>query len=172
MQRLTEVRRVLVESSRPPLAAGGLRPGDFCALLSTETIQRYIAPMHPEIGQFLDRVAQRAAWPADLKQEATALVDTWAQAMPAQSEQAIQTKVTPPNLKRWFGDAMLSRALHIPDLSSASAFDIARLVHYPSDFVPITTFERASPGQQDAMQTSKVVDKAALESQLARTYRG
>jgi len=171
MQRLTDVKRVLVEITRP--AAGAVRSlSDFLALLSTETIQRHIAPMHPEIGKFLETVAQRKSWPADLKQEAAALIDTWTLIMDVPTEQRIQTTVTPPNLKRWFGDAMLSRALHIPDLSSASAFDIARLVDYPSDFVPITTFERATPATRDAIQTSKVVDKAALESQLARTYLG
>ena len=172
MQRLTEVRRVLVELSAAPPTADEPRPAQFCALLSTETIQRYIAPMHTQIGQFLERVAQRATWPADLKQEATALIEAWTDVIKVDTEQGIQTRVTPPNLKRWFGDAMLSRALHIPDLSSASAFDIARLVDYPSDFVPITTFERVSPAQPAAIQTSKVVDKAALESQLARTYLG
>lgn len=128
--------------------------------------------MHPEIGRFLDSVAQRAAWPADLKQEATVLIGTWTGTMSVDPERAIQTRVTAPNLERWFGDAMISRALHIPDLSSASAFDIARLVDYPSDFVPITTFERTTPGPGDAVPTSKVVDKAALESQLARSYLG
>lgn len=172
MQRLTDVRRVLVEVSRPSRGSVAPRPAEFCALLSTDAIKRYIAPMHAQIGQFLERVAKRPAWPADLKQEATALIDVWTQTMAVRREQQIQTKVTPANLKRWFGDAMLSRALHIPDLSSASAFDIARLVDYPSEFVPITTFEGATPGQRAATQVSKVVDKAALESQLARTYLG
>jgi hypothetical protein len=64
---------------------------------------------------------------------------------------------------------MQSHAHHIPDLSSASAFDIARLIDYPSEFVPISTFERAS-NLSEPVATTKVVNKAALEAQLARTY--
>lgn len=173
MERLTDVRRILVERSLQALPtdpAIGEAPApstEFLGLLSTGTVQRVVGPMHVQTQAYTSQIAERNNW-ADTKQEAAQLIDIWKANFPGNEEQ-VQQPVTLPNLKRWFGDAMLCRALHIPDLSKATAFDIARLVDYPSDFVPITTFERKVPAAR-LSQAVKVVDKRALEAQLARDY--
>jgi hypothetical protein len=85
------------------------------------------------------------------------------------NEGMVKVDLTAENLRRWFGDAMLTQPLEIADLRHASAVDVLRLLDYPNDFVPVLT--RLEPREGAiAMQRVDVMDKRALNARLARSY--
>ena len=92
----------------------------------------------------------------------------------------VHSTVTVPNLERWFGDALFSAPVEVRDLTKTTLLDLAQILSYPNDFVPVRTrqdamseFERLSLRRQerdwDAIPIV-VVDKRALNDQLARRY--
>jgi hypothetical protein len=48
-----------------------------------------------------------------------------------------QITVTVPNLREWFGEAMIELPVVVDDIGSASIVDLLRIIDYPSDFVPV-----------------------------------
>jgi hypothetical protein len=81
----------------------------------------------------------------------------------------IKIEVTADLLRRWMGDAMLQQPVHITDLAQASVIDLLRLLDYPNDFVPVV-IKRSDLSPTMTPDSVKVVDKAALNAQLAQSY--
>lgn len=156
---VTDVCRILI-----------LHNNNFVGLMSTQTIKRQLPGIHTELAKFERQLAKRKISGIDLRQEIEEILDAWNKVLPIDEERCIQKQVTRANLKRWFGDTMLSEALSITDLGSATAFDLARLLDFPSGYVPVITSHRPESGTRKVETTVKVVDKIVLNSQLARTY--
>jgi hypothetical protein len=88
-----------------------------------------------------------------------------------QQENAAKVVLTPDVLQRWFGDSMLQQPVYIPDLARATVVDLLRILDYPSEFVPIVS-RRATSTASAVTVTGpiQVVDKSALNAQLAQSY--
>ena len=162
VERLTEVRRILV-----------LDNNKFVGLLSTRAIRSHLVNIHPELLKFERRVGQRQRSGIDIRQEVEEILKVWGATFPHSVEDSCQKTVTAPNLRWWFGDAMLGQALSITDLGTATPFDLARLLDFPSDYVPVLTAPTPETGarkQDPTVNVVKVVDKTVLNSELARNY--
>lgn len=165
IEKLTHVQRILV-----------LDEDSFVGLLSMHAIRSHLVYVHPELRKFERRVGRRNRSGVDVRQEAEAILVDWNTTLPSEVEQSCQRTVTRANLRWWFGDAMLSQALSITDLGTATSFDLARLLDFPSEYVPVLTARPSDSGTQTPpdplakVPICKVVDKTVLNSELARTY--
>jgi hypothetical protein len=171
-QRLTEARRILVvETKRPPLGLP-LPPPDeqFIGQLPTNAILSVIGAKSPEFRKFEGELQARPLAYNDVNAEINALLQLWDAAFSSGGERAAAVDLTAEMLRRWFGDAMLTQALEIADLSRASAVDILRLLDYPNDFVPVLTRDQEPLEGGPAKRVVNVVDKRALNARLARSY--
>jgi hypothetical protein len=159
VRRLTEVRRILV-----------VEGDEFVALLSTEAIKRHLKPLHPQLDKFDQQMGRRHVGGIDLRQEIDQILAIWDEVLPIAKEREVKRPVNRVNLHWWFGDAMLEHALKVVDLSSATAFDLARLLDFPSDYVPVITTVRSALPAPTVSNSVKVVDKNVLNAELARNY--
>jgi len=159
VEKLTEVRRILV-----------LQDNSFIGLLSTRAIMSHLINVHPELLNFEHQTGMRQISRVDVRQEAEEILNIWNSALPSGIEQNCHRAVTPANLRWWFGDAMLDQGLNITDLGTATPFDLARLLDFPSDFVPVITSRSLETGTRTPDPAVKVVDKTVLNSELARNY--
>ena len=157
--RLTEVRRFVVVQAR-----------EFIGLLSTSTIVATLAPLQPKLRRMHARLHAVPTATADIQAEMNAVFELWRQVIgdPVQ-EQAVKVDVTADLLRRWMGDAMLQQPVRIADLAQASVVDLLRLLDYPNDFVPVVV-QRDELSPTTATESIKVVDKEALNAQLAQSY--
>jgi Domain of unknown function (DUF4062) len=172
---LTQVRQILIV--KPALAIAGRPASDeqFVGQLSTAAILAFIGPSVDALGKFQTGLRDRPVRLNDIDAEYQALLDGWHTAFadqPFQNANETFSKVdlTPELLRRWFGDVMLQKPVHITDLQRASVVDLLRLLDYPSDYVPVLT-RRAPATEGDlASEQVDVVDKTALNARLARSY--
>ena len=153
------------------------RSDRFVGTVSVRTVLERLALADPRLGMFstelrtvLDKVAdQDDALDAALKLWDTRIKDA-----------KVHSTVTVPNLERWFGDALFSTPVEVRDLTKTTLLDLAQILSYPNDFVPVRTrqdamseLERLSLRRQDRDWDAMpivVVDKRALNDQLARRY--
>ena len=159
VEKLTEVRRILV-----------LEFDDFVGLLSTHAIKRELVNIHPELLKFERQMSKRRNIGVDVGQEAEQILEEWNTVLPSITEESCQRPVTAANLRWWFSDAMLSHALNITDLGTATPFDLARLLDFPSEYVPVVTTILYEGKTKKTDRTVKVVDKKVLNAELARSY--
>lgn len=159
VERLTEIRRILV-----------LESNKFTGLLSTRAIKSQIINLHKELAKFERQMGKRQKLGVDFRQEAEEIMAVWNQTLPSNVEIGCQRTVTPANLRWWFGEAMLGKALKITDLGTATPFDLARLIDFPSDYVPVLTARSPDTITRTSEPVVKVVDKSVLNSELARSY--
>jgi hypothetical protein len=157
--RLTEVRRFVV-----------VQAGEFIGLLSTSTIVAALAPLQPKLRRIHARLHAVPAATAGVQAEMNAVFELWQQVIgePVE-EQSVKIDVTADLLRRWMGDAMLQQPVRIADLAQASVVDLLRLLDYPNDFVPVVV-QRDDLSPTPTTASVKVVDKAALNAQLAQSY--
>ena len=159
MERLTSVRRILA-----------LDVSTFVGLLSTRAIRSQLLSIHAPLAKFERAIGRRQKSGVDVRQEAEDIIDVWNSTLPNDVEESCQRNVTRANLKWWFGDAILSHALHISDLGRATPFDLARLVDFPNDYVPVVTEHSLETRVRSADPIVKVVDKTVLNAELAGSY--
>jgi Domain of unknown function (DUF4062) len=183
--RLTLARRILVvdttrllplDSVVLPVAAATLPIEErFVGQLSTTAILSTICPKTPALGAFTEWLQVRPVGYNEVHAEIRAVLEGWRLAfkdVPGSHVQEESSKVdlTAEILRRWFGESMLRQPMQIADPQRASVVDLLRLLDYPSDFVPVLT-RRAPPiAGQPASNRVDVVDKAALNARLARSY--
>jgi hypothetical protein len=174
-QRLTQARRILVVDTSPtrtpPPGLPSPPPDErFIGQLSTGAILAVIGAKSPALHTFADKLQARPLGYDDVTVEITELLALWDSAFTQTAEVTVKIDLTAEILRRWFGDAMLTQALEIADLRRASAVDILRLLDYPNEFVPVLTRHDPSAEGALAAQRVDVVDKAALNAGLARSY--
>lgn len=179
--RLTLARRILVvDTTRIPppdsVAAATLPVEErFVGQLSTTAILSTIGPKIPALGAFTQWLQARPVGYNEVHAEIRAVLDGWRNAftdIPGShvQEEASKVDLTAEILRRWFGEAMLRQPMQIADLQRASVVDLLRLLDYPSDFVPVLTRHAPPIAGQPASNRVDVVDKAALNARLARSY--
>ncbi|MEL7248786.1 MAG: hypothetical protein AAFO03_10220, partial [Bacteroidota bacterium] len=145
---------------------------DFIGLVSIETTIKTMLPYHTELQRFDRKMRRRSAQESDVDKEADAIVAAFEQEFSKtpepEFEKSVKLDLTDANLKRWFGDAIITSAIQIEDLSSVGALDLVRLLDYPGDFVPVvsTTTENSTTTSQNV----HVIDTLALSKELARSY--
>jgi len=159
VERLTSIRRILI-----------LKENTFIGLLRTRVIKSHLMNLHNELAKFDRRMGKRQKLGIDFRQEVQEIVAVWNQTVPSEIESACQRTVTPENLRWWFDEAMLRQAIKITDLGTATPFDLARLVEFPSDYVPVLTARLSESGPRTSEPIVKVVDKSVLNAELARSY--
>lgn len=179
--RLTQARRILVIDTRhdmvpaPAGAAVAQLPGEhFVGQLSTSAILSTIGPKVEALGKFAKFVQERPLAYNQVRIEIQDLLAGWRASFGDPpgghvNESAAKVDLTAEVLRRWFGDAMLTQPMRIADLQRASVVDLLRLLDYPNDYVPVLTRDTPSPGQAMTERVD-VVDKAALNARLARSY--
>jgi hypothetical protein len=179
-ERVTSVRRIVVA-----------RGQTFVGLISTSTILATLPAHHPLLARFQARLQARREVLPDLHAEMGAVLTLWKaafggeEAKARETEQATKVEFDEPLLRRWFGDAMLQQPVRLDDLARASVIDLLRILDYPADFVPVVSRRHeaapvspapvptSSPTQATAtppVEAVNVVDKAALNAQLAQSY--
>jgi hypothetical protein len=167
-ERLTDVRRIVVAQG-----------DEFVGLLSTQWIMSTLAAMHPTLAAVGKKLLQRRTILPDSDAEMTAVFALWTAAFGGpdarQQEEATKVVLTADLLRRWFGDAMLQQPVHILDLSRATVIELLRILDYPSKFVPVVSrllaqSAPAATGTEQPPEPIQVVDKSALNSQLAQSY--
>jgi hypothetical protein len=166
-ERLTHVQRILVAQGHK-----------FVGMLSTKWIISTLAAMHPTLAAVGKELQRRHALP-DANAEMEAVFGVWMKAFsgPNAIRQEVVAKVvlTADLLRDWFGDAMLQHPVYVSDLSRATVIDLLRILDYPSEFVPVVS-RRVAPAAPDAQwaeptsEPIQLVDKSALNSQLAQSY--
>ena len=78
-------------------------------------------------------------------------------------------------LRSLFGETMLQQPVYVSDLARATVTDLLRILDYPSEFVPVVS-RRVSSTAEAATKAKpptdpiQVVDKSALNAQLAQSY--
>jgi hypothetical protein len=183
-QRLTQARRILVVDTRPKKAAAGAAvvprapsqpaPERFVGQLSTSAIMAVIGPKVDALGKFAKFLQERPLAYNRVEIEVRELLDGWRKSFNDPqgthvNESAAKIDLTAEVLRRWFGDAMLQEPMQIADLQRASVVDLLRLLDYPNEYVPVLTRHTAVAGQVTTERVD-VVDKAALNARLARSY--
>jgi hypothetical protein len=167
-ERLTHVRRIVV--------AEGDR---FVGLLSTRWVISTLAAMHPTLAAVGKKLQQRRTVLPDAEAEMTVVVDLWTEAFGGpdarQQEEAAKVVLTADLLQNWFGDAMLQNPVYVSDLSRATVIDLLRILDYPSEFVPVVSRRvspaaPATPWAEPTREPIQLVDKSALNAQLAQSY--
>ena len=168
-ERLTHVRRIVVT-----------RGDEFVGLLSTQWIMATLAARHPTLAAVGKKLQRRLAVLPDPDAEMTKVFELWRAAFGGpgnarQQEDDAKVVLTEDLLRQWFGDAMLQQPIHVPDLARATVIDLLRILDYPSEFVPVVTRRTApvSPAAVEVEPTQdpiQVVDKSALNAQLAQSY--
>jgi hypothetical protein len=156
-ERLTQVQRFVVAQGP-----------QFVGLLSTSTIVSTMAAGHVPLRAVHDQLVARRETIVDTEAEMEAVFAIWTQSF-GDKEAACKIVLNQELLRRWFGDAMLQQPVLITDLAQASVVDILRMLDYPSNYVPVVctrTNEKSTPTPEPV----KVVDKAALNAQLAQSY--
>jgi hypothetical protein len=154
---------------------------EFVGQISTSSILATLHSRIPVLGRFEASLRARPASYSVLETEISELIQEWQKtfgegpptpgsppAQPPVREVTVKVDLSPDLLRRWFADAMLREPVRISDLQRASVVDLLRLLDYPSDFVPVVT-----RWQLDGTNTSErvdVLDKAALNARLARSY--
>lgn len=180
-QRLTQARRILVVDTTPVASAVPGAPAKsadeerFVGQLSTTAVLSTIGPRVPAIAAFVASVQDRPTEYSDVQAEIHQLLANWGIAFADPmgmhaNESNAKANLTPELLRRWFGDAMVQQPLHIDDLQRASAVDLLRLLDFPNDFVPVLTRHVPDVAGATATERVDVVDKAALNARLARSY--
>ncbi|MDJ0790185.1 MAG: DUF4062 domain-containing protein [Myxococcota bacterium] len=158
LQRLTDVQRVLITE------------GDvLVGLVSIDTIVDSLLRIHPELAVVSQRVRGREAPRSDVQQEASEIVAIYEEEV-QQQEWDLKLDVGETNLRRWFGEAMLTSSIHIESLEEATALDLIRLLDYPSDFVPVQSKESRREAASAPNVNVNVIDTRALTAELARSY--
>jgi hypothetical protein len=185
-QRLTQARRILVVDTRiegvpaPPnlrrsRSSQPAKEERFVGQLSTSAILSVIGPRVPAVAKFARWLQERPIAYNQMGTEVAALLDGWREAfgdkpMMHSKEETAKIDLTPEILRRWFGEAMLQQPVHINDLQQASVVDLLRLLDYPNDYVPVLTRNSPTKDKKPATERVDVVDKAALNARLARSY--
>jgi hypothetical protein len=167
-ERLAHVRRIVIAQKN-----------EFVGLLSTKRIISALAAMHPILSSVSNKLAQRRAVLADVNAEMKAVFDLWTAAIGGpksrQNEDEAKVVLTPELLRTLFGDAMLQQPVYVSDLARATVIDLLRILDYPSEFVPVVS-RRTGPATQAGTTAEppkdpiQVVDKSALNAQLAQSY--
>lgn len=167
-ERLTDVRRIVVTQG-----------DEFVGLLSTELIISTLAAKNITLAKVGKKLQQRRTMLPDIGTEMEAVFALWRTSFggPDARQQEVAAKVvlTADLLRRWFGDAMLQQPVRVQDLSRASVIDLLRILDYPSELVPVmsrvgTPTPLPATGIELPPGLIHVVDKSALNSQLAKSY--
>src|SRR5208337_3958951 len=153
-ERLTDVRRFVV-----------VKGVEFVGLLSTSAIVATLAAGQSSLRKVHAQLLTRRGAITDTESEMEAVFSIWSRSF-GDKESASKVDVNQELLRRWFGDAMLQQPVIIGDLARASVVDLLRMLDYPNNFVPVVSSQTdlSSPA---AAEPVKVVDKAALNAQLA-----
>jgi hypothetical protein len=178
--RLTQVRRILIVDTSPPLVGGAAAATvpttaeHFIGQLSTSAILSIIGLKVPALTTFEQSLRARASTFNEVRAEIDELLESWRTAFndpPGMhvNEEAAKVDLTPELLRRWFGDALLQEPIHIADLQRASVVDLLRLLDYPNDYIPVLT-RRATSIEGQVSERVNVMDKGALNARLARSY--
>jgi hypothetical protein len=167
-ERLTHVRRIVVTQN-----------DEFVGLLSTKLIISALAATHPILASVTKKLAQRTTVLADANAEMKAVFELWAAAFGGdnarQHEDDAKMVLTTELLRTLFGDAMLQQPVYVSDLARATVIDLLRILDYPSEFVPVVSRRAGSTAQAESKveppkDPIQVVDKSALNAQLAQSY--
>jgi hypothetical protein len=167
-ERLTEVRRNVVTQDN-----------EFVGLLSTQWITSILTGTHPALAAMSKKLLRRSIVLPDADAEMNAVFELWKAAFGGtnarQQEESAKMVLTADVLRSLFGDAMLQQPVYVSDLGRATVIDLLRILDYPGEFVPVVS-RRAASRTQDPTVTGaaqdpiQVVDKSALNAQLAQSY--
>jgi hypothetical protein len=167
-ERLTHVRRIVVA-----------KDNKFVGLLSTQRIISTLAAMYPTLDAVGKELQQRRTVLPDANNEMTEVFGLWTKAFgepnAREQERAAKVVLSADLLQNWFGDAMLQQPVYVSDLSRATVIDLLRILDYPSEFVPVVSRRAApaapaAPRPKPTRELIQLVDKSALNAQLAQSY--
>jgi hypothetical protein len=154
------------------VAAAGAVPGE-----TSITHYEYLRAVERRLPVLAFLLDETSPWPPQLIDgfdSSTPHARTSADAIRAlrftlQQERVVSWFTTPSDLEARVSAAITTAGLTRQlDLQRASVVDLLRLLDYPSDFVPVIT--RDQRGDSSMAERVDVLDKAALNARLARSY--
>jgi len=135
----------------------------YIGMVSATSIRSTLRQIHKEADLFEKRILSQAP-SSDIRQTTEKYINGWNKILKAEPgdsgpEKRIAETVTAPNLRLWFGEALLTTSVQLDDLKMASAVDLLRIMDYPNDFVPVS----------DGQDLLQLVNKAELANKLAHS---
>ncbi len=171
--RLNRIRRILITETRS--AGAGLSEEAFVGLLPTETAVSTIGALHPILRKYALRCGAVTVSAVNLNTEIEKLLDIWHKCFPGKTpEREIALHITAEDLFRWFGQAILRRPLPVRDVQRPTPLELALVMNYPHDFVPIVWQElpEATPDGPlpEPIQRFDVVEQAELSKRISQRF--
>lgn len=169
----TDIRQiVLVGGGEPQASADAEATGkeEFLGLVSTKTVVARLLVVHPQLKKFVAKLAGLSA--SDVASEASfgTLDQFWNGSFaPTKPEFEIRHEVGGQHLADWFGEAIMQRPLQIKDISRPTPVELALVLNYPHEFVPVLTDDEESP-DKGAASAIRVVEQGELSKRIAKTY--
>jgi len=171
--RLNRIRRILITETRS--TGDGPSEETFVGLLPTETAVSTLGALHPILRKFASRSGSLTVSTVDVNAEIKNLLDIWHKCFPEKTpERKIAHHIRAEDLSRWFGHAMLRRPLPVRDVQRPTPLELALVMNYPHDFVPIVWQELpevpADDPPPDPIQRFDVVEQAELSKRISQRF--
>jgi hypothetical protein len=175
-EKLTRIRRILITSDFK--SADGAVEEQFVGLLPTETAVSTIGNLHRGLLNFVATATTAVTQSANIDTDINNLVNVWMNSFTEAPEYEIAQVVSTEDLGRWFGHALLRRALYIRDVEHPTPLELALVMNYPHDFVPVEWIEEVKV-RTKSVKTSPtiafikrvdVVDQSELSRRIAQRY--
>ena len=151
----------------------------FVGLVGAETAIERLLELHKDLEDKIDEIDARDDHipdvPTELVDEIDRDVTTFKSAFTAakkKPENQQKLDVTAYQLRRWMGDAMLTRPVSIKDIESPTRIDLALVSRYPHRFVPIHAKSGMAPKGQNPSTGGKcwVIDQSDLATTLSEFF--
>lgn len=160
---LGNLRRVLIRDGT-----------QFVGIVSTQHVRAMLRNLHAELDTFEKKHAGKEL-PRDPSLALTELLNRWRSTLGNKNdeiakEREIQITATRTNLSQWFGDGMLSSGITVDNPDETTVLDLVRVLDYPNDFVPVLADSRTQGEPDETAPTIRVINKATLNAQLAKTH--
>ncbi|WP_419914423.1 DUF4062 domain-containing protein [Hoeflea sp.] len=156
-----------------------LSEDDFVGMVSVRMVIDILGMTDKKLTRFQAKLRGRSVSMTDSQNAIDAAYTEWMKIVPRSTEEQHKLNVTRANLKAWFGDAMLTKAIEVEDIERVTLPDLLRVIDYPSDLVPIRSrsgqAEDTGTAEPTTQQTKRplpirVIDKRAMNEMLAQQY--
>ncbi len=152
---------------------------NFVGLVGAETAIERLLELHKDLEGKINKIAARhdpiLEAPKELEDEIDQDVTTFKSAFSAaktKPENQRKLDVTAYQVRRWMGDAILTRPVSIKDIESPTRIDLALVSRYPHRFVPIHAESGLAPKGRNPNTGGKcwVIDQSDLATTLSEFF--
>lgn len=181
-QELTQIRRILITETTgdgAKNATDGAQDAKgqdevFKGLVPVDTVVSTIGAFHPELTQFANTTRRSIAPSVSIEDEVSRFINEWKERFKEEnSEHNIAKKnLAAGDLSRWFGHALLTRPLRIRNAQRPTGLELALVMNYPHQFVPlewVPELPSVSPDPKDENKKTQKKQKAQKAQKAQKT---